>query len=488
MRSPDLLSPEQRQAYKDILRRKVLGLASDCGFGKTIVCLTSFVVLLRKRPDAKLLVVCTPKGVTATWRTEHKDWEHTQHLRVSILAGTPKQRVAALQQEADAYVISYNNLRWLYETNKGRSRVKFIYVFADEGDCLKGGESKWRAYLLRAAPAAIWKVISSATPKTREEDDYWGLCKYLDNGKALGTRTLTQFREKYCKPYPLNNRVLYRINKKMIPELERRIAPLFRRYALSDSATIPIKTITCYANLSPEAAEKYNLLLTEQCINSIVYDGIAIDRDESLDAMILSGKLAQLSNGFLYIDENVRITKEVLEKATDVKALLKATKKRIALDIFDDRIRAFGRMIKTIHRKHGRAATILITYFHSHELVQLQRVLPTGVADTSPTFQEDWQAGKIQYGFLQYSRSSKSLNLQAGGHIMAFYSPTWKWVDDYQIIRRLARQGQKAELVYAYRLYMRGTIDDKKTKKLGERFMGHSRFQKKILQTLVQPL
>ena len=48
----------------------------------------------------------------------------------------------------------------------------------------------------------------------------------------------------------------------------------------------------------------------------------------------------------------------------------------------------------------------------------------------------------------------------------------------------MARDGQRAETVYVYRLHIRGTIDDVKTKRLGDRFKGHSRFQKTIIQEI----
>lgn len=481
--TPNDLSSAQRLAYRDILVKKRMCISSECGFGKTISCLNALVVLKKKKPNAKLLVTCIPEGVKKTWSVEHTKWTHTRHLKVLPLLGNPKQRLKLLEQEADVYVISYNLLEWLKKNNKHQ----FDFVFADEGDCLKGPTSKWRKYLTEVAPKATYRVISSATPKTREEDDYWGLCKYLDNGKSLLAKTITDFRHKYCKSFALNNRQIWKIDKKKVPLLEKRIKHLFIRYELSDAATIPIKTKTLTVKLKPESMEKYKALRDSQCLNSIVFndDGVK-DESMSLDAMTLSGKLAQLSNGFVYVDQAMRITPDVLATATskaDVKRLMKQSKKTVAVDIFDDRMVAMKKMIGMIHKRHGNTP-IAIPYHHRHELVQLQRILPTGVSDSEPDFQSRWNNGEIDYLFLQYSRSSKSLNLQQGGYIMAFYTPTFKWVDDYQIIRRLARQGQPNPCVYAYRLYLKGTIDDVKTKKLNERFQGHSRFQKAILKQI----
>lgn len=452
----------------------------------SISCLNAFTLLLKKKPESKLLIVCTPKGVEKTWAHEHKKWSHTKHLNIKSLACGPAQRIKLLQENADGYAISYNNLKWLSENNPG---INFNFVFADEGDCLKGAQSKWREYLIKLAPKAKYRIISSATPKTREEDDYWGLCKYLDGGQALKAPDIESFYAMYCKSFTLpdSNHRIWKVRKERVELIEDRIKHLFFKYELSSKAKIPIKTKTFTVKLRPESQKKYDALQKSQCLNSIVFDDRGYkDMQMSLNAATLSAKLSQLSNGFVYMDEAVRITPKLLVEVStnrDIQKLIKSTKRTVAVDIFDDRPKAMLKLIRYIHRKHGQEP-IAIPYFHKHELVQLQRILPDGVTDTSYDFQNRWNRGEIPYLFMQYSRSSKSLNLQQGGFIMAFYAPTFKWVDDYQIIRRLARQGQPEPCVYAYRLYIKGTVDDAKVKRLDQRFQGHWRFQKKILQRI----
>ena len=214
--TPKDLSPSQVQAYKDILIKKRMCIASECGWGKSVSCLNAFTILLKKKPESKGLIVCTPEGVKKTWAVEHTKWSHTNHLKVVPLLGTPKQREKLLNQDADMYAISYNSLKWLVEVNK---YINFNFVFADEADCLKGPTSQWRKYLIKAAPKAKYKILSSATPKTREEDDYWGLCKYLDNGKSLKAENITMFRALYCSPFMVNNRQIWKIKKTIVLNL-----------------------------------------------------------------------------------------------------------------------------------------------------------------------------------------------------------------------------------------------------------------------------
>lgn len=472
--TPDDLSQPQKQAVNDILNKKNMCITSDCGFGKTVVGLSAISKMKKRYPTTKALVVCTPEGVKGTWSNEHNKWSHLKHLRVTPLLGSPTKRLELLNTESDVFVITYHNLRWLASVNPHT----FDFVFADEGDCLKGATSKWRKSLIDVAPGATWRIISSATPKTREEDDYWGLCRYLDGGVTLG-ETIKEFRRNYMFERSFNNRRYFVMRKSKIPELEEKIKHLFVNYGLSNQAEIPIKVITYNAELTPESKEKYDTLEKEQCINSLILDDYGrIDQEKSLDALSISAKLDQLSSGFLYVDDKLRISKDQL-KNQEVNELVKGS--RTVVEVFSDRVDALGKLIKKIHKSH-KGEPIVICYQFKHELTQLQSLLPNAVTDKEENFVNRWNNGEIKYLLLQYTRSSKSINLQKGGHIMVFYSPTFKWVDDYQIIRRLARQGQSNELVYAYRLYMKGTVDDVKTKRLNDRFQGHLRFQLKIIK------
>lgn len=475
MLSTKNFSPEQKQAVRDILKKKVMCITSDCGFGKTVVGLTSFAMIKKKYPETKALVVCTPEGVKGTWTKEHDKWEQLKHLNVVPLVGSPDKRLKLLKQDADVFVISYHSLKWLVQNNKHT----FDFIFADEGDCLKGSSSKWRSYLEKLSATSTWRVISTATPKAREEDDYWGLCKYLDGGKALG-ETIGEFRARYMTSFTVGRATIYKIRKSSITELESKIEHLFFNYDKSDEATIPIKTITVNFDLSDDSLEKYRTLQQKQMIGSLVDLG---EDEEPLGSLQISGKLDQLSHGFLYVDDNLRISLEDLENASSANELLRQTTQRTVVDVFDDRIKALNQLVTKIKKKHGDTP-IVICYHHKHAKTQILSMFPNALTDTDEDFVNKWNSGKYPYLLLQYGRSSKSLNLQQGGHIMVFYSPTWKWVDDYQIVRRLARQGQPEPVVYVYRLYARGTVDDMKAKRLDERFMGHTRFQKKIIREL----
>lgn len=478
------LHREQIDAINWVLNERVGCIAPECGSGKTVIGLTAFKGAKKLLPIEypRMLVVSTPMGIKETWSKEHLKWEHLKNLRVLVLDGNQRVRIQKLEHEESKYdviCISYNNLPWL-ACYKERSERQYDFVFADEGSCLKGHDSKWRKALEQLSAHAEYKIISTATPAPHDAMDYWGLCKYLDNGKCLEAPNITRFRELYCRAIPLPNRVgqRYELRKGAGEEIRKRVAHLF--YSFATEKEIPLEVIDKWEQLSPHSIKTLRTVETEQCLNSVITTETGqLDTAESLDALSLANKLAQMANGFVYLDEKLRLSEDTIQKMTERELRTATKKKKGVITLFDDRIRLFKEMVSAIRFEHYNLP-VAIAYLFKHDLEVLKEAFPDGVADTEPNIVERWNAGEIPYLFLQYARSSKSLNLQLGSNILAVYSPTWNWEHDYQIVRRLARQGQPRDTVYVYRLWLKGTVDEQKYEVLKERGEGHRTFQNLI--------
>lgn len=484
------LHQAQKDAIDFILNNEVGCIAPECGSGKTVIGLTALLGVKKiDGSDRVMLVASTSMGIKETWATEHLKWDHLKHLKVLVLTGDAKTRESRLSmafdsclESPDVVCISYNNLPWLAEYyKKNKQSPPFWYVFADEGSCLKGHNSKWREALGNLSKNAIYRIISTATPAPHDAADYWGLCKYLDGAACLNAPTITRFRELYCRAIPLPNRVgqRYELRKGASEEIKQRVSHLF--YTFNVVKEVPVEVVNVWEDLSPKALAIYRKVEKEQCLNSIVTTETGQpDQDESLDALSLANKLAQMANGFVYLDEKLRLSEKTLQEVTEkgLRTILKR-RERATIEIFDDRILFFRELVRAIHAKHGKVP-IAIAYLFKHDLTVLKEYFPDGVADTEPNVVRRWNQGEIPFLFLQYARSSKALNLQAGGNILAVYSPTWNWEHDYQIVRRLARQGQTKEKVWVYRLWMNKTVDEQKFEVLEKRGEGHRSFQKLI--------
>lgn len=480
------LHPEQIDAINWILNKRVGCIAPECGSGKTVIGLTAFKGAKKFLPIEypRMLVVSTPMGIKETWSKEHKKWDHLENLKVALLTGDKGERETILScdwmEPRDVFCVSYNNLQWLLTwLSDNEHNIWFDFVYADEGSCLKGHDSKWRKILEQLSKEATYKIISTATPAPHDAMDYWGLCKYLDGGKCLNSPNITRFREQYCYAIPIPNRVghRYELRKGATDEIKRRVHHLFYTFEMDKEKEPEIETVDWWDDLSPRAQKIYDEVVRRQAISE---DG------EAMDAMALSNKLAQIANGFVYVDEDLRISEEELAQmgGKEIKSLLNKTLSRKAKVLFNDRSIAFLKMLGQIKHDHGSDSPIAIPYLFKQDLVMLREILPEGVSDTEANVAYRWNNGMVKYLFLQYGRSSKSLNLQNGGYIMASYSPTWNWEHDYQIIRRLARQGQPADKVYYYRLLIRNTVDEDKREVLEQRGENHVSFQKLVAESV----
>ena len=110
----------QRYCIQKIIDTPKVGLFLDMGLGKTVTTLTALDYLMYQDLElSKVLVVAPKRVVTDTWAKECQKWDHLQHLIVSPIVGTPAQRRDAMEKDADLYLISRDNVKWLIDTLQG---------------------------------------------------------------------------------------------------------------------------------------------------------------------------------------------------------------------------------------------------------------------------------------------------------------------------------------------------------------------------------
>ena len=131
----------QQHAVQWVLDKPACGLFLEMGLGKTAVTLTALVELLHDRFEVVRPLVIAPLRVAqSTWPDETEKWDHLRHLRVSKVLGSQQQRLAALQADADLWVINRENVRWLVELY-GR-RWPFDMIIVDELSSFKSPSSQ----------------------------------------------------------------------------------------------------------------------------------------------------------------------------------------------------------------------------------------------------------------------------------------------------------------------------------------------------------
>ena len=177
--------PYQQAGIEAILEKPGVALWMEMGLGKTVVTLTAIDQLIYDRLEISRVLIVAPKKVAeATWQDEAKKWEHLQHLRISTVLGTEKQRLTALDAPADIYIINRENVPWLVHT-LGRG-WNFDMVVLDEASSFKNHAAQ-RFKALKAVRPRIHKVVElTGTPRPNSLLDLWAQIYLLDQGERLG--------------------------------------------------------------------------------------------------------------------------------------------------------------------------------------------------------------------------------------------------------------------------------------------------------------
>jgi superfamily II DNA or RNA helicase len=129
-----LLHSYQRHAVNRILEEPAVGLFLDMGLGKTIIALTAIDELIRRGEVSKVLVIAPKRVAENSWTEEAQKWG--LQLKISKVLGSQKQRIKALQTEADIYVINRENVPWLV-----KHRFDFDMLVIDELSSFKSPSS-----------------------------------------------------------------------------------------------------------------------------------------------------------------------------------------------------------------------------------------------------------------------------------------------------------------------------------------------------------
>src|SRR5579872_4876183 len=145
-------------AEQHLLNNPSAGLFMQMGLGKTVVTLTAINRLIYEDLEVDRVLVIAPKRVAEnTWTTEAKKWDHLRHLRIAKVMGTERQRIEALRQKADIYVIGRDNVAWL-SGYLGSGFAKFDMWVLDELSSYKSAKSR-RFKTLRVARPLVRRVV-----------------------------------------------------------------------------------------------------------------------------------------------------------------------------------------------------------------------------------------------------------------------------------------------------------------------------------------
>lgn len=433
--------PYQKLIVNHILEKERCAVWASMGMGKTSASLIAAQILTLFRPSP-VLVIAPLRVARSTWPNETAKWDDFQGLKVQPIIGALNERRQALHTDADIFTTNYDNLIDLVEY--WGNDWPYEIVIADEASKLKGfrlrqGGKRTQA-LARIAHTKIKYMIElTGTPATNGLIDLWGQMWFIDGGVRLG-KTFTAFKNRWFRPAKngfgseacdfANTQIHEAISDVCLTvraedwfELD---APIFRRVDIDLPKSVQPLYREMEKNFFAELASGHTI--------------------EAVNSAAKSQKLLQLSSGAVYLDRSVD---------DDTNPRSKEWK-----EVHAEKLEALDEIIS----ESGDAAVIVAYHFRS-DLLRLQKRYPQAVVlDADPTTERRWNAGKIPILLAHPASAGHGLNLQDGGRILVFFTPTWNLEHRLQMIERIGplrqlQSGHKRS-VFVYDIMASKTVDD----------------------------
>lgn len=446
------LHPYQQSALNFSLSKRNSYQALDMGLGKTRIALE-----WAKQKQGRVLILAPYRTIYTTWPDEIKKWTPGMDHRVLHDYGKTIRPYTKLM------IINYQGLDWLYKELyrlfKEKKPMPFTSLVIDEGSMVKSHRTK-RFKVLKDLRHLCTEgiLILSGTPAPNKLLDLWSQVFLLDGGKRLGT-SFNGYRTKYFEPHNSWGAVVipksvqeaekarwYLKKPEYEQEIYDKIKDLMYRLDGSDYLNLPSITYNTITVQLPESVKQQMKVLTSKKVLKVEEEKITVEF-----AAALSMKLRQMTQGAIYFP------KAEEEKIQRYKILHKAK-----LEVLKS----------LVEEANGQGILCAIQF--KFELDMIRSVFPDApaiVGGSKDDFTDvliEWNKGNIPLLICHPASLAYGVNMQAGSHILLWYSLTWSLEHYLQLNKRLHRQGQRFGVI-VHHLIAEGTIDEVVLKALIEK-------------------
>ena len=420
-------------------------LYAGLGSGKTAVMLHVIARLHAQLQSFSTLILAPVAVCKGVWRQEAAEWPMTQKLKFSLITGNPKQRLAAIEQPADIYLLNFENITWwLNETNfipdclvidessliqswsSMRFKGKGRHIHPKTGEVVKAKKG-----LKHVVDKFRFVYEMTGTPKSGEYLGLWAQIFMLDGGQRLG-KNITAFKKEYYYQYGPEPYMIKIKDKQCERDIQRRLRTICYRVPESEIRAVLPEVMPRYYSLEmPARARKLYEEIEEDFFLELEGEEITVS-----NIAVRSNKLRQIANGAIYTD-----SKEV-KKIHDEK-----------IDYLDSLINGLG------------DSNALVIYAFRSDLYRLLAwrnapVLKSGLPEKEfDKLQKEWNVGEHRIIYGHPKSMGHGLNIQGGGHHIIFFGLHWSLDQYLQVIGRLARTGQVQRTVFAHHIMMANTVE-----------------------------
>lgn len=418
---------DQLDGLQHLIENSFGGLFWDPGVGKTGVSLMAFKILRDAGFVRRMHVLSSVNIIRDVWPDEIEKFDNFD-MTYAMVHGGPKKREAAMELDADVYLMSYQGMPWFRKKYKRRHGLDMLMV--DESDRYRNrgaktlfGSLKWML------PSYSRRYILTGTPAPRGYMGLWPQVYIVDQGRTLGER-ITTYRNRYFTPHGFKGKE-WALREGADEEIQRAIASLFHR--AEHDLDVDIEFRDLWVRMPPKAMRTYR---------ELEHEFIAEWRGKTLvaaNAGVATQKLRQAANGSIYYD-----------------------RKGSFVVLHDRKIAKLAELSEDLRL---RGNPLLTAYSFKHDYEAMKRVgldIPSySIAKGSQRseLKRAWNDGELDGLSGNYTSLSHGLNLQFGGWNLGCFGVPWSLNDYEQFYKRLWRSGQEHN-VRVYRMLTEGTIDE----------------------------
>jgi SNF2 family DNA or RNA helicase len=448
MLTADMLHGYQQKAVNHQCSRPNSMLWLDMGLGKTIITLTSLAHLIRTQYLRGVVIVAPIRVIRLVWRQEAAKWQHTQHLKFSMVTGTRDQRTRALLRPADIYLINYENLGWLAETLqtyfvKKDKPLPFNGVVWDEISKCKNSATNRVKAVKKILDKFDWTTGLTGTPASNGYKDLHGQFLVVDKGQRLGV-SKTAFRTRFYRKVGPYKEVAYEDTEDTIKKL---IGDITLEMSAEDYNPLPDLIVNNIEIEMPDDLRvKYDKMEREFFLQ--LDSGKEV---EMFNQASLTNKCLQFSNGAMYPVAGMPLWEPIHDLKLDALE-----------EIIDE---AQGSPVLCSYAYRSDAARIMEKFKH------LDPINLTDCKSESALLNamHRWKTNDCALMIGHPASMGHGIDgLQKNGHILVWFGLNWS-LDLYeQMNARVRRQGQGVPVI-CHRIMCQDTLDQAQALALDEK-------------------
>lgn len=456
-----ILRDSQNKMADEIVKRSNLLISSPMGSGKTLATLTALDTLIFREGVRNVLIIAPKRVARSVWAQEARKYK----LGLNCTFCDRALDFKFFLMEPTHHRVAVASVTKIDEIPHGC----WDMVIVDESTLFGNKMAKRSREARRIMNRVPRRVLLTGTAVHRGYEKLWHQIFLLDGGAALG-KSLTSFRSTYMRiKYQVNGVVtVWEINPDMLPILHNRVRDLVYVPEV-DVKLPPVFYKNIFVDLPEKRMAEYKAFETTAVLQ-FREDIEAAYRESTEKTLTLHGSQAGMAR-----DMASKIKYTHKDPYTDTKTLVAfaASSKGVKLRqlatgcVYADET---NKTYSVTHREKIEALReivetteggVLVAYQFISEYEELRKAFPMARRLDTAEDIAAWNRGEIKIVVSHAQSLGHGLNLQHGGSVVVWYSPTYDAEIYAQFNARLPRPGQTADAVSVLHLVSRGTIEEK---------------------------